>query len=120
MSTPLGASLPINPAGRAASRMMALGAALALAGCASAPTDAPPPHYLCEQNTQFTARFDGDSLRLDSNRGYDLLFKKAGQPAANVYENPRMSAEFNLGTNGTEAVLRYPLLPLALRCVRTN
>jgi hypothetical protein len=96
-----------------------LGAAALLGACAGPAPEGPLPHYLCEQNTQFTARFEGDSVRLDSNRGYDLLFKKPGSSAA-VYESAQVSVEFNLGSNSKEAVLRYPLLPLALRCVRTN
>jgi hypothetical protein len=90
-----------------------------LAACASAPADGPLPHYLCEQNLQFTARFIDNSVTLDSNQGFEVLFKKLGGNPHD-YGNPRVSAEFNLGPGGKEALLRYPLLPLALRCVRTN
>jgi hypothetical protein len=100
-------------------RGTALGVAIWLSACAGDAPQAPLPHYLCEQNTQFTARFEQGSVRLDSNRGYDLLFKKAGASGA-VYESAQVSVEFNLGSSGKEAVLRYPLLPLALRCVRTH
>jgi hypothetical protein len=35
-----------------------------------------------------------------------------------IYSNPRMKAEFGLGATGREAIVRYPLLPLAARCAR--
>jgi hypothetical protein len=89
--------------------------ALALTGCAqtsSAPEAA--QRYRCELGIEFSARFSGDSVALDTSRGYELLFRD-GKP--NEYRNPRMSAEFKLGKDGREALLRYPLLPLAARCV---
>jgi hypothetical protein len=90
--------------------------AIALAGCAqtsSAPEAA--QRYRCELGIEFSARFSGDSVALDTSRGYELLFRD-GKP--NEYRNPRMSAEFKLGKDGREALLRYPLLPLAARCVK--
>jgi hypothetical protein len=78
--------------------------------------------YRCEAGIEFIARFSGNSVTLDSTRGYELLFSDAAPapnpPNPNSYRNPRMSAEFKLGKDGREAVLRYPLLPLAARCVR--
>ena len=101
-------------------KTLALLCAAALTACANtAPNATALPHYLCEQNLQFTARFIDSTVALESNQGYDLLRQKPGGKP-NEFDNPRMSAEFNLGASGKEAVLRYPLLPLALRCVRTN
>jgi hypothetical protein len=111
--------MPNRHTWRAEQALIALGAAALLSACAGNETQGPLPHYLCEQNTQFTALFQEGSVRLDSNRGYELLFKKPGASTA-VYESAQVNVEFNLGTNGKEALLRYPLLPLALRCVRTN
>lgn len=78
--------------------------------------------YRCEAGVEFSARFSGESVALDTSRGYELLFRDAkplpDPPKPNEYRNGRMSAEFNLGANGREALLRYPLLPLVLRCVK--
>jgi hypothetical protein len=98
-------------------------AMLALAGCAQTPS-APvaSERYRCELGIEFTARFQDNSVALDTTRGYELLFRDAkplpDPPKPNEYRNPRMSAEFKMGANGREALLRYPLLPLAARCVR--
>jgi hypothetical protein len=109
---------------------LALGAA-SVAGCANGPAPAKPlPFYRCEYGIEFTAKFSGDSVVLDSTRGYDVLYRggKNANPevAANAkakpheYSNPRMSAEFNLGVQERDAIVRYPLLPLVSRCVRDN
>ena len=106
-------------------------AAAALAGCASGPAPtAPLPFYRCEYGLEFTAKFSGDSVVLDSSRGYDVLYRtgKNANPdvAANAkihphtYSNARMSAEFKLGVLERDAIVRYPLLPLTSRCVRDN
>ncbi len=109
---------------------LACGAA-ALAGCASGPAPtAPLPFYRCEYGLEFTAKFSGDSVVLDSTRGYDVLYR-AGKNAnpevaantkarPNEYSNHRMSAEFKLGVLERDAIVRYPLLPLTTRCVRDN
>jgi hypothetical protein len=112
------------------SMALACGAA-AVAGCASGPAPtAPLPFYRCEYGLEFTAKFSGDSVVLDSTRGYDVLYRggKNANPevAANAkthpheYSNPRMSAEFKLGVLERDAIVRYPLLPLVSRCVRDN
>ncbi|MDO9404109.1 MAG: hypothetical protein Q7T87_08770 [Polaromonas sp.] len=97
------------------------------AGCASGPggQSAGPlpqqaPLYRCDHQIEFTARFVDDSVLLDSTRGYEVLYRDAGgvTPAQRFYSNPKMKAEFGLGNNEREAVLRYPLLPLVARCVR--
>jgi hypothetical protein len=104
---------------------------LALAACASGPVPSKPlPFYRCEYGLEFTAKFSGDSVVLDSSRGYDVLYRggKKANPdvAANAktgpheYSNPRMSAAFNLGVLERDAIVRYPLLPLVSRCVRDN
>jgi hypothetical protein len=95
-----------------------------LSACAPMPNAAEPaaPHYRCELGIEFTARFQGESVALDTTRGYELLFGDAkplpDPPKPNEYRNPRMSAEFQLGKEGNEALLRYPLLPLVVRCVK--
>ncbi len=105
--------------------------AAAVAGCAGGPAPtAPLPFYRCEYGLEFTAKFSGDSVVLDSTRGYDVLYRggKNANPevAANAkgkpheYSNLRMSAEFNLGVLERDAIVRYPLLPLTSRCVRDN
>jgi hypothetical protein len=110
--------------------VLACGAA-AIAGCAGGPApSAPLPFYRCEYGLEFTAKFSGDSVVLDSTRGYDVLYRggKNANPdvAANAklhpneYSNPRMSAEFKLGVLERDAIVRYPLLPLVSRCVRDN
>jgi hypothetical protein len=90
---------------------------LALVGCSVGPSAAPLPFYRCEYGIEFTAKFIGDSVALDSVRGYDILHR-SDKP--HVYSNPRVNVEFNLGVLGREAIVRYPLLPLAARCVRDN
>lgn len=104
---------------------------LGIAGCASGPVpSAPLPFYRCEYGIEFTAKFSGDSVVLDSTRGYDVLYR-GGKPASpevtvdakarpNAYSNSRMSAEFKLGALERDAVVRYPLLPLVSRCARDN
>ena len=92
----------------------------AFAGCASKAMQADAPLYLCENAFEFRARFIDDTAVLDSARGRDVLLRDAGGVGdrQTVYSNPRMRAEFGLGTNGHEAVLHYPLQPLVLRCVQ--
>ena len=101
-------------------RRLATFVAAGLAACASQTSAPPLPHYTCEHGIQFTARFADDSVVVDSTRGYDVLYRDAGGvgPGQSVYSNPRMRAEFGLGASGREAILRYPILPLAARCVR--
>ncbi len=95
----------------------------ALLACSGAPVStAPLPFYRCEAGVEFTAKFIDDSVVLDSTRGYDVL-QRSGKTNTNPnnpneYSNARMSAEFKLGSTGREAVVRYPLLPLVVRCVR--
>jgi hypothetical protein len=104
--------------------LVAIGAAV-LSACAQNPS-APvaSERYRCELGIEFTARFQDNSVALDTTRGYELLFRDAkplpDPPKPNEYRNAHMSAEFKLGANGSEALLRYPLLPLAARCVRDN
>ncbi len=73
--------------------------------------------YRCEQGIEFVARLVDDSAVLDGSRGYDVLYRAAGSTVPN-YKNLRMSAEFGLGPTGREAVVKYPLLPLAVRCAQ--
>ena len=104
-------------------RRAALGmwmAVSALAGCVGSTRQSAAPLYRCEHGIEFTARFIDDTAVLDGTRGYDVLYRDAGGQGEQqaVYSNPRMRAEFGLGANGREAVVRYPLLPLVARCVR--
>ena len=99
----------------------ALFAGVFIAGCTTVPTGPALPRYRCEQNVEFTVRFVDDTALLDAGaRGYDVLNRDAGglTPQQTVYSNSRMRAEFGLGASGSEAILRYPLLPLVVRCVR--
>jgi hypothetical protein len=96
-----------------------------LSACANThPSAAPAQQYRCEMGIEFSARFSGESVALDSSRGYELLFRDAkplpNPPKPNEYRNARMSAEFQLGKDSNEAMLRYPLLPLAVRCVKAH
>ncbi len=99
--------------------------ALALAGCA-APSgssgQATLPHYRCEQGIDFSVNFVDDSAVLNGSGGQDVLFRTAGGQGdmQRFYSNPRMKAEFGLGASGREAILRYPLLPLVVRCARDS
>jgi hypothetical protein len=77
--------------------------------------------YRCEHGIEFTVRFVDDTAMLDAGaRGYDLLYRDAGglTPQQSVFSNPRLRAEFGLGSGNNEALLRYPALPLVARCVR--
>ena len=107
---------------RPASALAALTAALILAGCASGGfgNTSPGQRYRCEQGIEFSVKFVDDSALIDSSRGYNVLFRDAGGQTESqpVYSNAVVRAEFGLGASGREAVLRYPLLPLAARCVR--
>ena len=80
------------------------------------------PLYRCEAGIEFRARFVDDSAVLDGNSpatGYDVLYRDAGGTGNQThYRNTRVRAEFGLGPTGREAILRYPLLPLVVRCVR--
>ena len=97
-----------------------------LAGCASNTggsgkgVQAEAPLYRCENAIEFRVRFIDNSAVLDGSRGYDVLYRDAGgvTPSQTVYSNIRMRAEFGLGPSGREAILRYPLLPLVVRCVQ--
>lgn len=101
-------------------KVLGLAFCSALAGCAGNSWQAEAPLYRCEAGVEFTARFIDNTAVLDGSRGYDLLYRDAGGMGEqqSVYSNPRMRAEFGLGPGGREAILRYPLLPLVLRCVR--
>jgi hypothetical protein len=103
--------------------ILIVSASALLAACANTSTQDPPAQrYRCELGIEFSARFSGESVSLDTTRGYEMLFRDAkplpDPPKPNEYRNPRMSAEFQLGKDGNEALLRYPLLPLVVRCVR--
>ena len=98
------------------------GMAAALAGCAgmgAGPAAQDLLRYRCDGGMEFTVRFTDGTAILKGARGDDVLLRDAGgQGAQTVFSNPRMRAEFGLGANGREAVLHYPVAPLATRCVR--
>ncbi len=91
-----------------------------LAACAGNGVFGPAsPLYICEAGFEFRARFVDNSVIIDSSGSRDVLFRDAGGTGNQTfYGNPRMKAEFGIGSTGREAILRYPLLPLVLRCVR--
>jgi hypothetical protein len=98
---------------------------LLLTSCAQPPSaPAASERYRCELGIEFVARFSDNSVALDTTRGYELLFRDGkplpDPPKPNEYRNARMSAEFKMGVSGREALLRYPLLPLLVRCVRDD
>ena len=90
------------------------------------------PLYRCEHGMAFTVKFADNTALLSGARkpsgssgspspgDQDLLLRDAGGQGAQqaFYSNPRMRAEFGLGASGREAILRYPLLPLVVRCLR--
>ena len=100
------------------------GAAISSAGSA--------PFYQCEHGITFTVKFADNTallsgVRMPSSstgspgaRNQDLLLRDAGGQGVQqaFYSNPRMRAEFGLGASGREAILRYPLRPLVVRCLR--
>ena len=91
-----------------------------LAGCAGHGWQADAPLYRCEHGIEFRVRFIDNTALLDGSRGTELLFRDAGGvgETQTVYTSAQMRAEFGLGPSGREAVVRYPLLPLVVRCVR--
>ena len=98
-----------------------------LAGCATdsnltGSTGADPDLilYRCENDVAFTVKYANDSATINSNRGYGVLNRNAGglTPTQTVYSNPRMRAEFGLGDTGKEAILRYLLQPVVVRCAK--
>ena len=97
-------------------------ALLLLTGCATGNFGSSPAdqRYRCEQGIEFSVKFVDDSALIDSTRGYNVLLRDAGGQGEGqtVYSNAVVRAEFGLGAGGREAVLRYPLLPLVVRCVR--
>ena len=98
-------------------------ACIALAGCALDASKLSNPEaerYRCENDIAFTVRFADSSATVNSNRGYEVLYRTAnGQaPGQTVYSNLRMRAEFGLGATGREATLRFLLQPVVVRCVR--
>ena len=108
---------------RMASWMLLAGVA-ALAGCAGLSGGGPSatsstPVYRCEQGLQFTVRFVNDTAVLKGARGDEVLLRDAGgQGAQTVFSNPRLRAEFGMGTGAQEAVLQYLQPPMVARCVR--
>ncbi|MES2190040.1 MAG: hypothetical protein V4454_07950 [Pseudomonadota bacterium] len=90
-----------------------------LTACADKGWKAEAPLYRCEAGVEFRARFVDNTVVVDGIGTYDVLYRDAGGAGNQAfYSNPRMKAEFGLGPTGREAILRYPLLPLVVRCVR--
>ena len=115
--------IPPAPRGSAAALLPAMAFALVLlTGCATGNlgNSSAGQRYRCEQGIEFSVKFVDDSALIDSSRGYNVLFRDAGGQGEGqtVYSNAVARAEFGLGAGGREAVLRYPLLPLVVRCVR--
>lgn len=104
-------------------------ASVLLASCATDPglsktASAELAFYRCEYDIAFTVRFADDSAVVDSNRGYEVLYRNAkgltppSTPKSDVYGNRRMRVEFGLGASGKEALLTYSLAPLVVCCSR--
>ena len=96
-------------------------AAALLAACASPGAPVPPGAlYRCDQAVEFRVRFVDDSAVIDGTRGFEVLLRDAGgvTPEQTVFSNARVRAEFGLGANGRDALLRYPPDALDLRCAR--
>ena len=110
--------------GKQVAAWITLATLAALAGCAgigggAGPSASALTPYRCDRGMQFTVRFADGTAIVKGARGDDVLLRDAGgQGAQTVYSNPRMRAEFGLGAGGREAVLHYPVAPLATRCVR--
>lgn len=108
----------VDPAGTAGQ------APAPVAAPASSPTAAGGgalPHYRCDQNIEFTVRFENDTAIVAAGaRGDDVLLRDAGgaTPQQTVYSNPRMRAEFGLGAAGRDALLHYAQPPLSVHCMR--
>jgi len=114
---------PHAPRGTAAAVVSATAFALVLlTGCATGNfgNSSSGQRYRCDQGIAFSVKFVDDSALIDSSRGHNILFRDAGGQGEGqtVYSNAVARAEFGLGASGREAVLRYPLLPLVVRCVR--
>ena len=114
---------PPAPHGLAAALLSAMAfALLLLTGCAAGNlgSSSAGQRYRCEQGIDFSVKFVDDSALIDSSRGYNVLLRDAGGQGEGqtVYSNAVVRAEFGLGASGLEAVLRYPLLPLVVRCVQ--
>ncbi|MES2631662.1 MAG: hypothetical protein V4669_01755 [Pseudomonadota bacterium] len=101
-----------------------------LGGCATrepapaasaTPSQDAAPAYRCENGLRFTLRAAADSAVVDMGaRGSESLLRDAGgiTPDQTVYSNARIRAEFGLGAQGREAVLRYIASPLVVKCAR--
>lgn len=104
-----------------------------LSACVTAPSSpmAPVPEastapwtaaqaYRCEQAEGFRVTFGKDSAVLTGPRGRQELLRDAGglTPQQTVYSNATVRAEFGLGPEGREAVLRILKPAAVLRCVR--
>ncbi len=90
-------------------------------GTPAPPGSASTAQYRCDQNITFNVRFSNDSAVVDAGaRGSEVLLRDAGgvTPQQTVYSNPRLRAEFGLGANGREAILRYLAPSLVLNCLR--
>ena len=112
-----------GPAAKLVSAMaFAMAFAVLLTACATGNfgNSSAGQRYRCEQGIEFSVKFVDDSALIDSSRGYDVLLRDAGGQGEGqtVYSNAVVRAEFGLGASGREAVLRYPVLPLVVRCVR--
>lgn len=113
---------------RVALALLALWISL-LSACTSVPVSpvtldpsAPPARmtYLCGQADGFNVTFGQDSAVLTGPRGRQELLRDAGglTPQQTVYSNASFRAEFGLGPEGREAVLRTVKPQTVLRCVR--
>ena len=96
-----------------------------LAACAVTPQPIVPVSgvaYRCDQGEVFNVTFGNNAAVLTGPRGRQELLRDAGglTPQQTVYSNAGIRAEFGLGVDGREAVLRLAKPAAVLRCVQES
>jgi hypothetical protein len=76
--------------------------------------------YRCDQGETISVRFDDGAVIVDAGTQPVVLLRDAGglTPAQTAYSSTTLRAEFGLGAQGKEAVLRYASPARELHCVR--
>jgi hypothetical protein len=79
------------------------------------------PHYRCDQDIAFDARFgEGRVELLFASRDPEVLLRDAGgtSPQHTVYSSTKLKAEFGLGPDGNGAKLNFAAPPIEVSCKR--
>jgi hypothetical protein len=117
-------------------RMVLLAAAmLVLSACAStampekssadkanAAAQAARPLYRCDNTSEFLLSLADKQATLDgvgqffAGQMQRTVLERDGNPNTRSYRNPQVSAEFGLGKDGKDAIVRMSSVPLVLRC----